>query len=209
MKSESFAMRYVIGAALLFLSSASMAQPLTSVSMRFNVGVGISNKPAVLFGAPFALSGELSTTLRNRWRIAVEGGVMGFRDAKYPDNKIGLIFSSYSRYSHRYFGLLIGHSLLNVDRPNSLFLSVGADYLLIVDPNVKSSSGLLAGYYFDYRYERYLNIPVQLDYSIRPFRNKKSKLAFIGRWNFNAFHSYPTLCVGLDIPIYHAPDRWF
>lgn len=181
--------------------------PITAVSMRLNTGIGISNKPGVMFGAPFALSGELSVLLRNRWRIAAEGGIMEFRDAKYPDKKIGLIFSSYSRYGHGYFGLLIGHSLLNVNNPSRLFLSSGADYLLIVDPNVKRTSGFFAGYQFDYRYERYLNIPIQLDYSIEPFAGKRTRIVFVGRWNFNAYHSFPMVTAGVDLPMYPLPRR--
>lgn len=144
----------------------------------------------------------LSTTFNDRWRIAFEGGAVAFRDSKNPYDRIGLILSGYSRYDHQYFGLLIGHTLLNADQPQKLFLSGGADYLLIVDPNVKRSSGFFSGKYFDYQYNRYLNIPVQLDYSVRPLGSKWVSLLFTGRWNFNAYHSFPMLSAGVNLSFY-------
>lgn len=204
-------MRYLPIVVLLLLSSfASMAQvKLTSVALRVNMGVGISNKPNVLFGAPFILSSELSTTFNERWRVAAEYGTLAFRDAKYPYEKIGLLWSTYPKYSHQYVGLLVGHTLLRTDRPQKLFLSSGADYLLIEVPKVENSSGFggfFNGKSISYSYERYLNIPIQLDYSIQPFGGYPVGIVFVGRWNANAYHSYPTVSLGINIPIY---PLWF
>lgn len=199
-------MRYSLTVALLLLAFTSLAQTkITRIALQINTGVGISNKPGVMFGAPFYLSGDLGVTLNERWRIAFEGGAMAFRDSKNPNDKIGLIFSSYPRYDHQYFGLRISRNVLNVVRAQQLFVSSGANYLLIVDPNVQRTSGFgffSGSKYFNYQYRRYLNIPVQADYSMLPFRGKRTRLTFSSRWNFNAYHSFPTFSIGINIPIF-------
>jgi hypothetical protein len=196
-------MSYLPVIALLLISFVSTAQTRTSsVALRVSGGLGISNKPGTVFGAPFALSGELATIINDRWRIAAEGGVLSFRDSKYPYDKIGLIFSSYSRYDHQYVGILVGHTLLAANESQRLFLSSGADYLLIVDPNIQTSSGFLSGKSFNYLYERYLNIPFQLDYSVLFSERKQTRLVLTGRWNFNPYHSFPMISIGVELPIY-------
>ncbi|CCH00556.1 hypothetical protein FAES_2547 [Fibrella aestuarina BUZ 2] len=200
----------LVGPALLLAQSTTQLKtPLvTAVAIRFNAGIGIGNKPNVLFGAPFALSGELSVLFQDQWRIAVEGGALDFRDAKYPTQPIGWsLLGGYSRYSHQYVGLLVGRSILNTVHSQKLTLSSGADYLLVVDPNVKSSSGFFSGTHYDYRYERYLNVPIQLDYSIAPFARKRTRVAVVGRWNYNAYHSFPMVSIGVDLPMYPLPGQ--
>ncbi len=155
-----------------------------------------------MFGAPFHLSGDLVTKLDNRWQVAVECGVLDFRDAAYPDDKIGLIFSGYSRYQHQYVGLRVGRSLLKAGYPHQLTVSSGADYLLVIEPNIKVSSGFLGGKSFDYIYKRFLNVPLQLSYSLSLREDGMTELTIGGRWNVNAYHSFPTITVGFVLPFY-------
>lgn len=203
-------MRHLLVAALLSIPFLSAAQTNGfRIGFRFNTGIGISNKPNIMFGVPLALSAELDAIFSDRWRVAAEVGTVNFRDSKHPYDHIGLaIFPTYPRFAHQYAGLLVGHSLLKANRPHKLFLSSGADYLLIIDPNIKTSFSLIGNKHYDYLYTRHLNIPVQLDYSILPFKNRDSKLVFIGRWNFNGYHSFPTVSVAIDIPIYPFPRIW-
>lgn len=191
-------------------STTQSKTPLvTAVDMRFNAGIGISNKPQVLFGAPFALSGELSVLFRDQWRVALEAGALAFRDVKYPEKVSGWgWFVGRSRYMHAYYGLLIGRVVFSTERSQKLTISSGADYLLITDPNVTiEKTALWRSVYFDYRYERYLNVPIQLDYSIAPFARKRTRIVFVGRWNANAYHSFLTASIGVDLPIYPLADR--
>ena len=198
-------MRYLFTVQLLLTFIASTAQVrISQVMVQVNAGIGISTRPATMFGTPLFLSGELAFTLINQWRIVAEvGGVIGFRDSKNPTQKIGLIIGSYSRYPHNYGGLRIGRNLLSVTQAGELFLSSGADYLAVIEPNVKTSSGLLGGNSFDYRPKRNLNIPIQLDYSTGPFGGRNARITFSGRWNFNRYHSFPTISVGVGIPVYN------
>lgn len=187
---------------LLLLSLVSIAQTkITSIALQVNTGVGISNKPGTVFGAPFSLSGDLAVTFNERWQIAAEGGGVRFRDSKHPYDKIGLIVSGYSRYDHQYVGLRVGRNSLSSARPQQLFFSSGVDYLLVIEPNVKTSSGFFSGKSFDYQYKRFLNVPIQVEYSTPVFKGKQTRVSFTGRWNFNAYHSFPMISVGVGIPV--------
>ena len=206
--SNRLTVNYLSILALFLVSIASSAQTKrVLVALRPGIGVGISNKPNVMFGAPFAISGELGVTFKDRWRVAVDGGAAAFRDSKHPYDKLGLILSGYSRYDHQYVGLLAGRSLLKADQFQNLFFSTGADYLLLIDPNVKTSSGWFGGKSFHYQYYRYVNVPIQLDYSARFSRNKQARMVITGRWNINAYHSFPTIRIGVDLPIYMVPRK--
>lgn len=185
---------------LLLTACTSFAQTtLTATALQINTGVGISTKPETMFGRPFHLSGDLSATFNDRWIIGVEGGALGFRDSKYPNDKIGLIISSYSRYQHQYFGLRIGRMLLSADQLQQTVVSSGADYLLVIEPNIRQSG---FGKSFNYVYKRFLNVPAQIDYSFLPFAKRLTRFSFNGQWNFNAYHSFPTISLGVILPIY-------
>lgn len=187
---------------LLLVAVPSLAQlALTSVDFRVNMGVGINNKPETMFGAPYFLTGDLTATLNRRWQIAAEGGGLSFRDAAYPYDKIGLLCSCYSRYQFQYFGLRVGHTLLTVGQSQQVVVSSGADYLLVIEPNIKRSLSSS----FNYVYKRFLNVPAQIDYSLPLTARKTSRLSVSGRWNFNAYHSFPTLSAGVIFPIYSLP----
>ncbi len=195
-------MKNLFTALFLLTAFASFAQTkLTTIDLRIQTGIGVSNKPGTMFSEPFYLSGDLSATLNNRWLIGVEGGALAFRDAKYPNDKISY-WGVYSRYDHQYFGLRIGQVLFRTDQFQQGVISSGADYLLIIEPNIKTSSGLLSGKSFDYIYKRFLNIPAQIDYSFLPFTKRLTRFSVSGRWNFNAYHSFPTISLGVIVPIY-------
>lgn len=197
-------MRYLFTVQLLLTFIASTAQVrISQVMVQVNAGIGISTRPATMFGTRLFLSTELAFTFSNQWRIIAEGGTVDFGDSEYPTQKIGLIVSSYSWYQHNYGGLRIGRNLLNTTQTDQLILSGGADYLAVVEPNIKRSTGFLGGLYYDSQLKRYLNIPVQLDYSTGPFGGRNARLTFSGRWNFNRYHSFPTISVGVCIPVYN------
>lgn len=187
---------------LLFVFSPAIAQPtISAITGQIRTGLGIGNKPGTLYGKPIFFSADVGVTFSNRWQLTAEGGALSFRDAMYPDQRIGFWFKSYSRYEHYYGGLRLGRNLLKTSPARQLTLSGGADYLEIVSPNIRRSSGFLGGYVSDRRLKGYLNIPVQLDYSFIPF-GISPRFSISGRWNFNAYHSFPTISAGIIAPVY-------
>ncbi len=184
------------------MGSIAQAQ-IDRISVQYNAGVGISNKPETMFGKPFFLSGQLAFDFKKHWRIAAEGGIVDFRDADFPTQKVGLLMSTYSRYQHGYGGLRVGLNLLAFTKPDELFVSTGANYLLIVEPGVKLTGGFFNGYAFHYEEKRYLNIPVQIDFVTGSGSKRNIRIVFSGRWNFNRYHSFPTISAGINIPVYN------
>ncbi len=191
---------------ILFFRESTAQAKLDEVRGQIRMGVGVSNKSATMFGTPIFLSADITVSFTNRWQFTAEGGGVAFRDQEYPTQQIGF-FGGYSRYQHNYGGLRIGRNLLDTAQASQLILSSGADYLAIIEPNVKLSAGLLSGYSYHYELKRYVNVPIQVDYTPGPFTTRHLRVSFSGRWNFNSYHSFPTFSLGISIPIYER--RWY
>jgi hypothetical protein len=184
---------------LVVLPATAQVKP-GLVSLRVHAGVGLSIGTERMFGEPFFISGEVGLTLPKRWQLIGEVGITSFRDAAYPTQNIGFLDQVYSRYAHQYAGVTIGRNILSFPQGAEIYISTGADVLIVQEPYVEFTGGIIKGYRATYETKRCLNIPVQIAFYSQPLGRSGTRVVGNGRWNINSYHPFPTISAGVTIP---------
>jgi hypothetical protein len=196
-------MKWIWVGLLGLLASSVVAQTkVTRIVLQPGIRLGMPTNWERMFGNPFFVGGCVGVSLNDRWLFGVDAGGTAFRDAKFPDQKFGLIFSSFSRYRHEYVGVKVGYQVLPEGSSCKLQLSTGANYIYISDPNITYKGGWFGPYGYNYIDHRLVNVPIQADLHFKPFyRNSQARVFVSSRLNLNSYHLFATASIHLNIPI--------